>query len=190
MFIAVIAGLGWYLLTRDFEFSLTIFVTVLVIACPCALGLATPTAIMVGTGVGAKRGIFIKSAPALESLSKVDAVVFDKTGTLTYGQPIVTDISDLSLLMLVASLENYSEHPLALAIVKEAKDKNIELMPVKHFENLVGNGVIGVVDGRTILVGNLKLMHKYDVLNVDSYIEEVSGLSSQVKRSCTLRLMV
>ena len=181
MFIAVIAGLGWYLLTRDFEFSLTIFVTVLVIACPCALGLATPTAIMVGTGVGAKRGIFIKSAPALESLSKVDAVVFDKTGTLTYGQPIVTDISDLSLLMLVASLENYSEHPLALAIVKEAKDKNIELMPVKHFENLVGNGVIGVVDGRTILVGNLKLMHKYDVLNVDSYIEEVSGLSSQGK---------
>ena len=181
MFIAVIAGLGWYLLTRDFEFSLTIFVTVLVIACPCALGLATPTAIMVGTGVGAKRGIFIKSAPALESLSKVDAVVFDKTGTLTYGQPIVTDISDLSLLMFVASLENYSEHPLALAIVKEAKDKNIELMPVKHFENLVGNGVIGVVDGRTILVGNLKLMHKYDVLNVDSYIEEVSGLSSQGK---------
>ena len=181
MFIAVIAGLGWYLFTRDFEFSLTIFVTVLVIACPCALGLATPTAIMVGTGVGAKRGIFIKSAPALESLSKVDAVVFDKTGTLTYGLPVVTDISDLSLLKLAASVESFSEHPLALAIVNEAKENNLELMKVNHFENLVGNGVIGIVDGRTILVGNLNLMHKYDALHVDSYIEEVSGLSSQGK---------
>ena len=118
--LAVLTLIFWYLYTGDIEQSLTFFISVLVIACPCALGLATPTAIMVGTGKGAENGIFIKSAESLENTSHIDTVLFDKTGTLTYGQMVVTDIvaqDESEFLRMVASIEKYSEHPLARAIV-------------------------------------------------------------------------
>jgi Cu+-exporting ATPase len=137
-------------------------VAVLIIACPCALGLATPIAIMVGTGRGATAGVLIKNAEALEILEKVDTLVVDKTGTLTEGKPQLTtvqtlEIPDATLLRMVASLERASEHPLAEAIVRGAKDRGIALAQVKNFRSVTGQGVTGEVDGRTVLVGNKKL---------------------------------
>lgn len=163
MVLSVVAGLGWYLVTKDIEFSLTIFVTILVIACPCALGLATPTAIMVGTGVGAASGIFMKSAEALETLSHVDVVIFDKTGTLTHGKPVVTDIvaygiDENTLLQTAGSIENYSEHPLAKAIVNKAVEENYELKNVDNFTAILGRGIEGLYDNKQVFVGNEALM--------------------------------
>lgn len=173
--IAIVAGLSWFIATRDIEFSLTIFVTILVIACPCALGLATPTAIMVGTGVGATNGIFMKSAEALETLAHVEVVVFDKTGTLTHGKPKVTDIFSYSMnetkfLQLVGSLEHLSEHPLAQAIVESAKEEQLPLSSVDKFKAILGRGIQGEVDGLMYFVGNEALM-----------LEKQIGLSERVK---------
>ena len=120
-------------------FSLKIIISVLVIACPCALGLATPTAIMVGTGKGAENGILIKSSEALQITKEVDTVVFDKTGTLTEGKLAVTNVltynnyTEEEILQMVASVEYLSEHPLGLAIVEEAKNRNLEILEVKRF---------------------------------------------------------
>jgi len=175
--------LAWFFLgarfvpagTTPFVFALTLAITVVVIACPDALGLATPTAVMVGTGLGAQNGILFKNATALEQTSKVGAIIFDKTGTLTRGQPEVTDIvisgqwtvsssSDHSplptdhLLSLVASVEQSSEHPLAQAIVNKAKSLNIALVEAKNFDSIPGRGAKATVNGKTVLVGNRKLM--------------------------------
>lgn len=139
-------------------FGFTNAIAVLVIACPCALGLATPTAIMVGTGLGAKRGILIRNAEALEILHKIKSIVFDKTGTLTEGKPVVTDVitmnhelSTNNLLRLAASLEKFSEHPLAAAIVSKARD--LKLFPVTKFKSLAGSGVEGFIGRNKIFVG-------------------------------------
>jgi len=139
-------------------------VAVLIIACPCALGLATPMAIMVGTGRGAHAGVLIKNAEALETLEKVDTLVLDKTGTLTEGKPKVVsttsaqrDESD-KVLRLAASLEKFSEHPLAAAVVEAAKDKSLKLSDATEFEYILGKGVKGVVDGKQVAVGNRALM--------------------------------
>ena len=124
--IALAAACIWLILGESWHFALTIAISVLVISCPCALGLATPTAIMVGTGRGAKQGILIKSATALETAHKVDTVILDKTGTVTEGKPVVTDVlpeaglSEAELLQLAAALEQLSEHPLGQAIVQKA----------------------------------------------------------------------
>ncbi len=182
--IAIVAGLAWYLGTRDLEFSLTIFVTILVIACPCALGLATPTAIMVGTGVGASHGVFMKSAEALETLAHVDTVVFDKTGTLTHGEPKVTDLvsySDVDVLKLVASLEDYSEHPLARAIVRDAEEKDIALVQVEDFKAILGRGIQGQVDQKQLLVGNEAFMHEANITLDASVLADIDMLSKQGK---------
>ena len=182
--IAIIAGLFWFIFTGVIELALTIFVTILVIACPCALGLATPTAIMVGTGLGATHGIFIKSAESLEEASHIDTVVFDKTGTLTHGKPVVTDIqthlSENDFLSLVASVETMSEHPLAQAIVSDAEEKGVELKTVTDFNNLVGHGIEAVIDNSPIYVGNEKLMN---VKNIDmgTYQEAINQLAKQGK---------
>jgi Cu+-exporting ATPase len=144
--IAVAAGIAWFAGTRDLEFALTIFISILVIACPCALGLATPTAIMVGTGKGAENGILIKSGQALETAHKTAVVVFDKTGTITEGKPRVTAVEG-DVLQLAASLERYSEHPLAKAITDEYKG---EYLDVADFKANVGQGVEGVINGRRI----------------------------------------
>lgn len=165
MAISVITFIGWMLLTGDLERSLMHFISVLVIACPCALGLATPTAIMVGTGQGAKHGIFIKSAETLQKASDIDTVVFDKTGTLTHGQPVVTNMHQIDepLLQLVASLEAYSQHPLGQAIVTKAKDEGLELLDVVDFEAIHGFGVSGIVNKQPLLVGNRALMDQHQI---------------------------
>ncbi|MBI2455147.1 MAG: heavy metal translocating P-type ATPase [candidate division NC10 bacterium] len=160
-------GVWWAFGPRPaFLFGLLNFVAVLIIACPCALGLATPTAIMVGTGKGAEQGILIRSGESLETAHKIRTIIFDKTGTLTKGEPEVTDIlsrepraeSREEFLRLAASLERGSEHPLGEAIVNRAKSDGLVLSDVEGFEAIPGHGVRGKVDGRTVLLGNAKLM--------------------------------
>ena len=172
--IGILAFIVWLLAGQGFVFALTIFIAVLVIACPCALGLATPTAVMVGTGIGAENGILIKSAESLQIAHQIDALVFDKTGTLTKGEPELTDViayenKEDEILMLAASVEKNSEHPLAEAIVQEAREKDINLQKVKHFESITGKGVSGEVGENTILLGNRRLMQDR---NIDASIAQ------------------
>jgi Cu+-exporting ATPase len=140
--IALVAAVAWALAGKDFNFSLNVFVTVLVIACPCALGLATPTAIMVGTGKGAELGILIKGGEALETTHKIKTVVFDKTGTITEGKPVLTDVKAYSgmgeeeALLLCASAERGSEHPIARAIVQGAEKKGAVCRGRPHYAQL------------------------------------------------------
>lgn len=163
--LAILSGLGWYFIGGESStFSLTIFIAVLVIACPCALGLATPTAIMVGTGKGAENGVLIKSGSALETAHKIQTIVFDKTGTITEGKPKVTDIvvldgiSQDELLILTASAEKGSEHPLGEAIVRAAEEKNVAFKKNESFKAIPGHGIEVGIEGKTILAGNRKLM--------------------------------
>jgi Cu2+-exporting ATPase len=157
---------GWYWLAGGtLIFALTLAITVVVIACPDALGLATPTAVMVGTGLGALNGILFKNATALEQASKVQAIIFDKTGTLTVGEPRVVETAAPAggtmaseALALVASAEQTSEHPIAQAIVTHARESGLALSDPSDFEAIVGHGLAATVAGRSILVGNRKLM--------------------------------
>lgn len=167
--IASISFVIWLLSGKPMDFALTIFVSVLVIACPCALGLATPTAIMVGTGRGAEYGVLIKGGEALETAHKVGTVVFDKTGTITEGKPEVTDIitkeniSEEELLILAASAEKGSEHPLGEAIVKDAEEKNLTLSRVDGFAAIPGHGIKVEIGDKNLLLGNKKLMDTNDI---------------------------
>ena len=170
--LATLSALGWYFLAGEsLGFSLSIFIAVLVIACPCALGLATPTAIMVGTGKGAENGILIKSGQALEAAYQLDTIVLDKTGTVTVGKPSLTNLLPLSdfnrsdLLRLIASAEQHSEHPLAQAILEAAEEEELGLLPVSHFEAVIGRGLAARVEDRQLLVGNESLMKEK---NIDS----------------------
>jgi Cu+-exporting ATPase len=153
-----------WLLLGSLSYAVVAAVSVLIIACPCALGLATPMSIMVGTGHGAKNGVLIKRAEALETLEKIDAIVVDKTGTLTEGKPTVRSVVPLNgmpeseILGLAASLERSSEHPLASAIVSAATERNIATSAVNGFESLTGKGVVGSIDGREIGVGSDKML--------------------------------
>ena len=185
--LALIAGILWYFVgDASWSFSLKIIIAVLVIACPCALGLATPTAIMVGTGKGAEHGILIKSSEALQLAKEVNTVVFDKTGTLTEGKISVTDImtfnnlSEEVLLQLAASVEYLSEHPLGLAIVDEAKNRNLELLEVKDFSSLTGLGISSTVDRKSVLIGNEKLMLENNIVTKDS-VEKAEKYASEGK---------
>ncbi|WP_047113798.1 heavy metal translocating P-type ATPase [Brachyspira hyodysenteriae] len=181
--IALISGIIWFIALHNFVFSLTVFVSVLVIACPCALGLATPTAIMVGTGKGAELGILFKNAEALEVSEKINAVMFDKTGTLTEGKPYVTDIiSDDKdkLLLIAASAENGSEHPLGETIVREAKEKNIKLLNIENFKAIAGFGIEVFIDNKKVLMGNDKLMNKENI-NTENYNSYMDKLSKEGK---------
>ena len=185
--LATLSALGWYFLAGEsLSFSLSIFIAVLVIACPCALGLATPTAIMVGTGKGAENGILIKSGQALEAAYQLDTIVLDKTGTITVGKPSLTDLLPLSafnrsdLLRLIASAEQHSEHPLAQAILEAAKEEGLDLLPVSHFEAVIGRGLSAQVEGRHLLVGNESLMKEK---HIDSSVfqEQLLELSQEGK---------
>ena len=185
--LATLSALGWYFLAGEsLSFSLSIFVAVLVIACPCALGLATPTAIMVGTGKGAENGILIKSGQALEAAYQLGTIVLDKTGTITVGKPSLTDLLPLSdfnrsdLLQLIASAEQHSEHPLAQAILEAAEEEELDLLPVSHFEAIVGRGLSAQVEGKHLLVGNESLMEEK---NIDSsaFQEQLLELSQEGK---------
>lgn len=189
MGIAVAAALLWWILGgQDLSFVLTIFVAVLVIACPCALGLATPTAIMVGTGVGAGHGILIKSGEALEISHKVDTVVLDKTGTITEGKPKVIDVvsldgeySDEYLLWIAGSCEQMSEHPLGEAIVEAAKEQEEPLRYPEHFTSITGAGIEAVLDGKTVEVGNRKILEEKQIALSESVLEQVQNYANQGK---------
>jgi Cu2+-exporting ATPase len=171
--VALIGGaltfLAWFFLSdRPTQDAVLFAITVVVITCPDALGLATPTAIMVGTGMGAKRGVLFKNALALESAARIEVVVMDKTGTLTKGEPEVTDVAvdgtdERELLRLAAAVERESEHPLADAIVHRADANEVPHAPVESFESVPGRGAVATVDGRRVAVGNLRLMEQQQI---------------------------
>lgn len=183
--LAIISSVSWLIAGESFIFSLTVFISVLVIACPCALGLATPTAIMVGTGKGAENGILIKGGEALETTHKIDTIVFDKTGTITEGKPKVTDIitnsiSEEELLILAASSEKGSEHPLGEAILNEGRNKNLKLKKIDKFNAIAGQGIDVVIENKNILLGNRKLMIDQNI-DITIFNDKVEDLSNQGK---------
>ncbi|MGE4420045.1 MAG: heavy metal translocating P-type ATPase [Sulfurimonas sp.] len=169
--ISLISFFVWWIFGPEprLAYAVVSAVSVLIIACPCALGLATPISIMVGTGRGATSGVLIKNAEALEIMEKVDTLVVDKTGTLTEGKPKLVNVhvedgfSEDELLRLVASLEIASEHPLAEAIVKGAKERDVELVKSENFNSLSGMGITGEVDGQRVAVGNIKLLESLNI---------------------------
>jgi Cu2+-exporting ATPase len=165
--VALIAGastfLAWTLAGASVQEAMLFAITVVVITCPDALGLATPTAIMVGTGLGAQRGVLFKNATALETSARIDTVVMDKTGTLTKGEPEVTDVvargmGEDEMLALAAAVERESEHPLAQAVAQHAAGRDIQRLTATDFRNVPGHGATAVVEGRRVLVGNRRLM--------------------------------
>lgn len=183
--IAVLAAVVWLALGASWHFALTIAISVLVISCPCALGLATPTAIMVGTGRGAKSGILIKSATALETAHKIDTVILDKTGTITAGKPVVTDIlpikiTENELLAFAAGLEKLSEHPLGEAIVAAAEAKQLVLPETGNYKQIPGQGVTAELAGAECAAGNLKLLEALNV-DVSSLMDQYDKLAAQGK---------
>ena len=183
--IAVLAAVVWLALGASWHFALTIAISVLVISCPCALGLATPTAIMVGTGRGAKSGILIKSATALETAHKIDTVILDKTGTITAGKPVVTDIlpikiTENELLAFAAGLEKLSEHPLGEAVVAAAEAKQLVLPEAGNYKQIPGQGVTAELAGAECAAGNLKLLEALNV-DVSSLMERYDKLAAQGK---------
>ena len=173
--IALLTFLLWFFVGGlPFVPAMINFIAVLIIACPCALGLATPTAIMVGTGLGAAKGILIKNAESLERAHKIQTVILDKTGTITEGKPSVTDVVQLNdcdettLLQRTASVEKRSEHPLAQAVVEYVQRKDISLVDIETFQSHTGLGVTGVVDGDAVAIGNLAMMKEYAVQTVEA----------------------
>jgi P-type Cu2+ transporter len=170
VFVALLGGTGTFLVWsvvagRPVDEAILFAITVVVITCPDALGLATPTAIMVGTGLGARRGVLFKNAMALEAAAHIDTVVMDKTGTLTKGEPEVTDviadgIDERRLLALVAAVERESEHPLAQAIVTEAERRAVPMLRAQDFQSIPGHGALATVDGQRVVVGNRRLMER------------------------------
>ncbi|CAM3017914.1 MULTISPECIES: copper-transporting P-type ATPase [Legionella] len=191
--IAILAFIVWAIYGPQpaFSYGLIAAVSVLIIACPCALGLATPMSIMVGVGQGAKHGVLIKNAEALERMEKVDTLVVDKTGTLTEGHPKLTRIvttkgfKEDEVLALAAALEHNSEHPLANAIVVAAKEKKMTLAEVSNFDAPTGKGVTGTINGRPIAIGNARLMQELGVKN-----DTLSGQADELRaEGATVMLM-
>ena len=188
MIIAVLAGLAWLNFGPEpsIAYAVVAVTTVLIIACPCALGLATPMSVMVGIGKAAESGILIRNGESLQTTSKITTMILDKTGTITQGTPQVTDVvtfnnsDENTVMQLVASLESSSEHPLAEAITAYAKKQGLTLSKVADFDAITGKGVIGSVDGQTLLFGNKALMDKYDVA-VDDATEQAQTLASDAK---------
>ena len=196
--IALVASMVWYLVgpAPQISHALVVLTSVLIIACPCALGLATPMSIMVSVGRAAQMGVLIKNGEALQTASKVTCVVLDKTGTITLGKPSVTDIrlldsyddgsgsesgsqasSSEQLLFLVASLEQHSEHPLAQAMLDEAKTRKLSLVEPDRFNNIQGKGIVGIVSGVELAIGNMSLMVMENISGVDALQDEVETLA-------------
>ena len=188
--VAALAFVGWLVWgpAPAFSYAFIAAVAVLIIACPCALGLATPMSIMVGVGRGAQLGVLIRDAEALERMEKVDTLVVDKTGTLTEGKPRVTTVVTAegfeadAMLQKLASVERASEHPLAAAIVADASERKLALSPVTDFDSPVGKGVVGVVDGVTVVCGSAKFVGEQgvDVASLQSQAEAVRAKASTV----------
>nr|WP_040571999.1 heavy metal translocating P-type ATPase [Shewanella benthica] len=195
--IALVAAVVWYLLgpAPQLSHALVVLTSVLIIACPCALGLATPMSIMVSVGRAAQMGVLIKNGEALQTASKVTCVVLDKTGTITSGKPSVTDIRLLDggsgsgsesgsqasaseqLLLLVASLEQHSEHPLAQAMLDEAKTRDLSLVEPDRFNNIQGKGIVGIVSGVELAIGNMSLMVMENISAIDALQDEIETLA-------------
>ena len=174
------------LLGASLQEAMLYAVSVLIIACPCALGLATPTALMVGTGRSAKMGVLIKNGTVLQEVQKIQTVVFDKTGTITIGQPLVTDVvgDEARVLTLAASLETFSEHPLAQAVLSRAEEKGLVLTPVENFQAIEGKGVQGQIDQQLVTLGNGKL---HDGTAMDPELEKrMVELQEQAKTVISL----
>ena len=183
--IAIIASIIWAVSGQPLSFVLNIFTSVLVIACPCALGLATPTAIMVGTGLGARNGILIRTGEALELIHKANVVIFDKTGTITEGKPKVTNIEVLDnsydmnqLLKIAGSVENVSAHPLSKAIVEKMEESNIiGDLTINKAKNLSGKGIVAFLDNDSMVaIGNEKLMKLFNI-EIDAYTDKIKESS-------------
>ncbi|MDO8576779.1 MAG: heavy metal translocating P-type ATPase [Candidatus Daviesbacteria bacterium] len=183
--LAIATFVLWYIFGPQpaFLYAMLNMVAVLIIACPCAMGLATPTAIMVGTGIGADKGILIKDAESLETAHKINTVIFDKTGTLTYGKPEVTDVFSTPqvkgsrpagfVLQIAASLEKGSEHSLAEAIVKKGEEEGVAFLKVTKFRAIPGHGVEGIIDSKQVVFGNRRLMVKEKIEIDEKKIEKL-----------------
>ncbi|MBB6218293.1 heavy metal translocating P-type ATPase [Anaerosolibacter carboniphilus] len=182
--LALFLSIITYMITGD----ITRAVTILVVFCPCALVLATPTAIMAGIGNAARNGILIKSGEVMEKLGKIDTITFDKTGTITYGKPEVTDIIGLNenyteddILKLAAIAEKFSEHPLGKVIYKKAKETSLNIPDPQQFSIQLGQGVVSEIEGKKVLVGNLKLLKENDIEVANEYIEKIAYFERQGK---------
>jgi Cu+-exporting ATPase len=187
MAVAALTFIVWYFLGPEpsFTYAMLNFIAVLIIACPCALGLATPTSIMVGTGKGAENGVLIRSGEALETAHRITTVVFDKTGTLTKGEPEVTDIvegglGEAEILSFAASAEKGSEHPLAEAIIKKAKENGIGIRDPQDFEAVPGHGIRATIEGRAVHLGNEKFMEEENI-DITGLRQKAAGLSEEGK---------
>ena len=183
--IAIITFIVWLITGASFTASLTNFIAVLIIACPCALGLATPTAIIVGTGMGATRGILIKNGESLEQAHKINTVLLDKTGTITEGKPAVTDIiirgmEENEFLRLVLSAENKSNHPIASAIIDYARSKGAVPEETNMFENKTGFGVVASIGNTPVLAGNEKLMNEFSI-GTAGFSKEIASFTEDAK---------
>ncbi len=181
--IAIIAFVAYLLIGQTFESAISTFVTILVIACPCSLGLATPLAIVVSEGLCASNGILVKKSEILENASKVNTVVFDKTGTLTYGKLKIaevinyTSLEEKKLLQLVGSIESKSTHPIGKAFTDYLEENKIEILDVHDFENIAGLGVFGKIENEEILLGNSKILDKYNISN--KYLDDEKKLAEK-----------
>ena len=188
MIIAVTSALVWLNFGPNpaVAFAIVSATTVLIIACPCALGLATPMSVMVGVGKAAEAGVLIRNGEALQTASKISAMILDKTGTITLGAPKVTDVlvageqDENTILKLAATLESGSEHPLALAIVESAQERGIETGKVTNFNAIAGHGVQAEVDGKTLLFGNEKLMRERNI-ELGDFVEKAQVLAAEAK---------
>ena len=179
--IVILAFIAYLVLGYDFASSLIVFVTILVVACPCSLGLATPLAIVVAEGLCANNGILVKKSEILENAQKINTIVFDKTGTLTYGKLKISEIKNYTnmknneLLQLVGSLESKSTHPIGKAFTDYLEENKITKVEVKDFENVSGHGIIGTVNNQKMIIGNSKILEKYNIEN--NYKKEEEELS-------------
>ncbi len=181
LIVSVITFIVWVIFGPDpaYVFAFVNAIAVLIIACPCALGLATPMSVMVGVGRGAQSGVLIKNAEALEKMNKVDTLIVDKTGTITEGKPSVekviatNSIGETTLVQYIASLNQYSEHPLAEAIVNYGKSKDVAITKVNDFEAVTGKGVTGTVDNKKIALGNAKLLEQFSIVITESLVNKV-----------------
>lgn len=181
--IAIITFIVYLIIGESFSSAISTFVTVLVVACPCSLGLATPLAIVVSEGLCASSGILVKKSEILENAQKVNTIVFDKTGTLTYGKLKIAEvlnyssIEDKKLLQLVGSIESKSTHPIGKAFTDYIEEKKMQILDVKEFENIAGLGVTGIVKNEKIILGNSKILTKYEIEN--KYLEDEKKLAEK-----------
>ena len=189
LFISIITFIVWAVFGPEpaYVFAFVNAIAVLIIACPCALGLATPMSVMVGVGRGAQSGVLIKNAEALEKMNKVDTLIVDKTGTITEGKPSVEKVistntlDEITLVKYITCLNQYSEHPLAEAIVNYGKSKNVSMTKVKDFEAVAGKGVVGTVENKKIALGNAKLLEQFAIVIAESLANKVVAEQEQGK---------